>query len=381
MKGQSILSCILSCATDFRWYLKIAGCVICLQNFIWHLGEASPDNITTLRKWMEISPCRLFLQTITFSWPYSLGTLPIQTQTQMFWQVLELNQSIARLARPCIELENPPPPIRPTSSATTTNKMPEYNAYMPCIPSLMMQQSQSTAGESHKVVCAHAPEPYGSAMSMNSGFGVLVGSLATSYTPLISPMYTACRPSSLGNPPSLHLHSCISLLPLACYGTSINPLLGRGMTSPIKYDIRSLPSFATSRRHLVNDDRWQYERASNLNLGLSPSAQHSSASPSLCSHRGSTMGSSLCKMCFLPCTTRCELVLWMISIIDKQCCGDKALLSCIVLMKITTWLLDAMDGLDWRRAWRRAMFGFWWQCKLTVSSLVWLYHGKGLVKQ
>jgi len=63
------------------------------------------------------------------------------------------------------------------------------------------------------------------------------------------------------------------------------------------------------------------------------------------------MVSSLCKMCFLPCTTRCELVLWMISVvdvdIDKQSCG--ALLRRIVLLKITrpsTWLLDAMDGLD-----------------------------------
>ena len=63
------------------------------------------------------------------------------------------------------------------------------------------------------------------------------------------------------------------------------------------------------------------------------------------------MGSSLCKMCFLPCTPRCELVSWIISIVDvdKQSYGDKALLGPIILLKITrpsTWLLDAMDGLD-----------------------------------
>ena len=102
---------------------------------------------------------------------------------------------------------------------------------------------------------------------MNSGFGVLVGSPATSYTPLVSPTYTASRPSSLGNPLSLHRHSCIPLPPLSPYGTSINPLLERGTTPPIKYDIRSPPSFATSRRHLDDDDRWRYERASNPNLG------------------------------------------------------------------------------------------------------------------
>ena len=56
---------------------------------------------------------------------------------------------------------------------------------------------------------------------------------------------------------------------------------------------------------------------------------------SLCSHRGSTMGPSLCKMCFLLCTTRWELLPWMISIvevdIDEQSCGDKALLGHIIL--------------------------------------------------
>jgi len=51
------------------------------------------------------------------------------------------------------------------------------------------------------------------------------------------------------------------------------------------------------------------------------------------------MGPSLCKMCFLPCTTRCEPVPWMISIvevdIDKQSCEGKVLLGRIVLLKIT----------------------------------------------
>ena len=145
--------------------------------------------------------------------------------------------------------------------------MPAYNPCPPYIPSLTMQQSQSTANEGHKVVCAHASEPYGPATTMNSGFVWSVGSPSTSYTPLVSPTYTASCPSSLGNPPSLHPRCCIPLPSLSRYGTSINPLLGRGTTPPIKYDIRSPPSFATSRRHLGDDDRWRYERASNPNLG------------------------------------------------------------------------------------------------------------------
>ena len=145
--------------------------------------------------------------------------------------------------------------------------MPAFNPYAPYIPSPMMQQPQSTAIEGHKVVCAYASEPCGPTTSINSGFGVSVGSSATSYTPLVSPTYTASRPSSLGKSPSLHPRSCIPLPPLSCYGTSINPLLERGTTPPINYDIRSPPSFATSHRHLVDDDRWRYERASNPNLG------------------------------------------------------------------------------------------------------------------
>ena len=145
--------------------------------------------------------------------------------------------------------------------------MPAYSPYVPYIPSPPMHQSYFTAGEQHKVVCAHASEPYGPATSMNSGFGVSVGSSSASYTPLISPTYTASRVSSLGNPLSFHPHSCIPLPPLSAYGTSINPLLERGTNPPIKYDIRSPPSFATSRRHHVDDDRWRYEKASNPNLG------------------------------------------------------------------------------------------------------------------
>ncbi|KIJ94317.1 hypothetical protein K443DRAFT_363605 [Laccaria amethystina LaAM-08-1] len=145
--------------------------------------------------------------------------------------------------------------------------MPAYIPYAQYIPSPTMQQSQSTAGEGHKMVCAHASEPYGPAMSMNSGLGVSVGSSTTSYTPLVSPTYTESRPSLLGNPPCLHPNSCIPLPPLSRYGTSINPLLERGTTPPIKYDIRLPPSFATCRRHPVDDDRWRYERASNPNLG------------------------------------------------------------------------------------------------------------------
>ena len=116
-------------------------------------------------------------QSTTFSWPYSLGTLPIPTRTQTFQGVLEPNQSIVSIDRPCIKLENPPPPIRPSPLATTTTKLPACNPgpYAPYNPSLMMQLPQSTAGKGQKVVCAHAPEPYDSTKSMYSGLEVSPG--------------------------------------------------------------------------------------------------------------------------------------------------------------------------------------------------------------
>jgi len=129
------------------------SCSTCPINCYFHpfdrfADRASPDNTVTLQARMEISPPPLFLyQSTAFSWPYSLGTLPIQTQTQMSWRVLEPNQSIVSIARPRIKLENLPPPIRPTSSATTTRKMPAYNSYAPYISPPTMQLSQSTAGE------------------------------------------------------------------------------------------------------------------------------------------------------------------------------------------------------------------------------------------
>jgi len=39
------------------------------------------------------------------------------------------------------------------------------------------------------------------------------------------------------------------------------------MSPLIIYNIRTPPSFATSRRHLVEDDWWQYEMASNPDVG------------------------------------------------------------------------------------------------------------------
>ena len=186
-------------------------------------------------------------------------------RTQTFRRVLKPNQSIVSIDRPCIKLENSPPAIRPPPLATTTTKLPAYKPCTTYSPSPTMQLSQSTAGERHNVACAHAPEPYGSAKSMNSAFES-VRFPATSYTPIASPTYTASRPTLFSNPPSLQPGSCIPLPPVSRYDTSINPLLERGRTSPNRYDIRSPPSFATSRHHLVDDHRWRDERASDLNL-------------------------------------------------------------------------------------------------------------------
>jgi len=104
-----------------------------------------------------------------------------------------------------------------TNSATTTTKMPAYNPYTLYIPSPMMEQSQFTAGEGHKVVCAHASEPCDLATGMSSGFGVPVESPVTSYTPLISPTYTAklsilTRQSPISPSTFLHTTSTTILL-------------------------------------------------------------------------------------------------------------------------------------------------------------------------
>ena len=164
--------------------------------------------------------------------------------------------------QPCIELENTPTTIIPPTSRIVIANMATY------IPSPTTQYPQSTMGEGQtQVVCANVAQPYRSSASMNSGFGGSAGSPATSYTPYVSSMYTPGRQSLPGDPPLLHPQPCIPLPPLSCYGTLINPLLERGSAPLIIYDIRTPPSFATSRRHLVEDDRWRYERASNPDLG------------------------------------------------------------------------------------------------------------------
>ena len=99
---------------DRGWVANIVLLIVICHTFDRLAYRASPDNLTTHHGRMEISPPPLFLyQTTTLSWPYSLGTLPIQTRTQTFRQVLEPNQSTVSIAWPCIELEDSPPPIRP----------------------------------------------------------------------------------------------------------------------------------------------------------------------------------------------------------------------------------------------------------------------------
>ena len=164
-------------------------------------------------------------------------------------------------------MENSPHQLEPPTSRIVITKMAAYDPYTTYIPSPMTQHSQSTMGEGQTLVCANAAQSYRSSASVNPGFGWSAGSPATSYTPYVLPMYTSGRQSLPGNPPLLYPQSCIPLPPLSRYGTLINPLLERETNPLIIYDIRTPPSFARSRRHLVEDDRWRYERASNPDLG------------------------------------------------------------------------------------------------------------------
>ena len=160
------------------------------------------------------------------------------------------------IAQPCVEQENSPRPVRPPMSRVVITKMPGYNPYTTYTPSPTIQYPQSTIGKFQTLVGANAEQSCSSAASMNSGFRVSAGSL----------MYTPGQSLS-GNPPLLHPQSRIPLPPLSRYGTLINPLLERGTNPLIIYDVRTSPSFATSRRHLIEDDQWRYEAASSPDLG------------------------------------------------------------------------------------------------------------------
>lgn len=119
------------------------------------------------------------------------------------------------------------------------------------------------------MVCSHETEPYGSAKSMNSVFGVSVGFPAT-YTPLISPTYTASRPSSLGNPLSPRSHYCIPLPPYFCHH---NPATAPRSTRYLK-----------ERHPLAAVVRDRYERASDQNLGPRTILTAPLDRPALCSY-------------------------------------------------------------------------------------------------
>ena len=136
--------------------------------------------------------------------------------------------------------------------------------------------------------------------------GSVAGLPAISYTTLSAPTYTERRLS-------LHPHFCIPLSQLSRDGTSINPLIGGRRRQATKTSARR-PVFTISRRrHLVDDNWWRCEKASNPNVGSL------TVSTALVSKRIVVFSSSIYDGAvnrFLPPTMRCEPVPWMTGIVE-----------------------------------------------------------------
>ena len=135
---------------------------------------------------------------------------------------------------------------------------------------------------------------------MSSGVGGSVGFPATWYTPL-----TTSRPSYWAiTHPSTHIpaYNCHHSPATAPQSTQLE----RETTPSIRYDIRSPTSFATSRRHLIDDDRWQCEKVFSPSIGSQTILTALISKPVVVFL--SRIDGGAVKMCLLPCTTRCELL-------------------------------------------------------------------------
>jgi hypothetical protein len=131
--------------------------------------------------------------------------------------------------------------------------------------SISTSHHQSTTTYHHKVVCAHPPRADGSASS--NGWSTLSQKYNLSVAPLSNP---ATWSSSQSPPPLVHVkspYSCVPLPPLSQFHVAINPLLERGTTEHINYDVRMHPSTAKKLHGFSSDSQWQEGGAANPSLG------------------------------------------------------------------------------------------------------------------
>jgi len=145
--------------------------------------------------------------------------------------------------------------------------MPAYLPCPTCTVSMSTSHHKSTTTYYHNVVCTHPPRPDGSAMSVNPNRW---NTSSKEYNLSVAPMSNPETWSSLQSPPPLvHVkspHSCVPLPPLSQFHVAINPLLRRGSTERIDYDVRMHPSTAKKLHGFGSDSQWQAEAAANLGL-------------------------------------------------------------------------------------------------------------------
>ena len=154
-----------------------------------------------------------------------------------------------------------------TLSTTITSNMPAYIPCPTCMVSINTSHHQSTTTYHHKVVCAHPPRADGS-MSVDPNRWNMS---SKEYNLSVAPMPNPTTLSSLQSPPPLvHVkspYSCVALPPLPQFHVAINPLLERGTSERIDYDVRMHPSTAKKLHGFSSVSQWQAEAAINPSLG------------------------------------------------------------------------------------------------------------------
>ena len=146
--------------------------------------------------------------------------------------------------------------------------MPAYIPCPTCMMSISTSHHQSTTTHHHKMVCAHPPRADGSTISVDSNRW---STSSKAYNLSVAPISNPATWSSLQSPPPLvhekSPYSCVPLPPLSQFHVAINPLLERGTTERIDYDVRMHPSTAIKLHGFGNDNQWQAEAAANPSLG------------------------------------------------------------------------------------------------------------------
>jgi len=161
------------------------------------------------------------------------------------------------------------PYLDPESTLSTiiTSTMPAYLPCPTCMVSMSTSHHQSMTTYHHNVVCMHPPRPDGSAMSVDPNRW---NTLSKEYNLSVAPMSNPGTWSSLQSlPPLVHMkspYSCVPLPLLSQFHVATNPLLRRGTTECIDYDVCMHPLTAKKLHAFGSDSQWQAKVATNPGL-------------------------------------------------------------------------------------------------------------------